>query len=88
MHGFSLHSTYDVSIGGVFFDRAIPNKVGARVTVSLRLPGEEQPIVVAGEVANVPDETTFGMGVRFINLKPADRERLERFLAAQESQSA
>jgi uncharacterized protein (TIGR02266 family) len=83
-HGFSLHSSHDISVGGLFFDRAIPNKVGSRITVSFRLPGDDQSIVVAGEVANVPDEKSFGMGVRFINLKPHDRDRLEAFLKAQE----
>lgn len=77
--GFSLHSTQDLSVGGAFFDRAIPLPVGAQVTVTLRLPGEA-PIVCQGEVANVPEKSSFGMGVRFTRLSPADQKRLEAFL--------
>ncbi|MFL5321823.1 MAG: PilZ domain-containing protein [Myxococcaceae bacterium] len=86
-HGFSLHSSHDISVGGLFFDRAIPNAVGSRITVSFKLPGDDQPIVVAGEIANVPDEKSFGMGVRFINLKPHDRDKLEQFLRTQEQET-
>ncbi len=77
-HGFSLHSTTDLSPGGAFFGRSIPNPVGSRVTVSVNLPGE-LPIVCEGEVVNVPDKTNFGMGVRFLNMTTQDQLRLEQF---------
>ena len=34
-HGFSLHSSSDISSGGIFFDRAIPHPVGEQVTLRL-----------------------------------------------------
>lgn len=76
--GFSLHASDDLSLGGAFFGRSIPNPVGSRVQVALNLPGEP-PIVCDGEVVNVPDARNFGMGVRFLNMSAEDRTRLERF---------
>jgi uncharacterized protein (TIGR02266 family) len=79
-HGFSLQSTRDISIGGVFFDRAIPYAVGVEVELSFTLPGEAHTIRCRGEVVNVPDAKSFGMGVRFLDLAPIDRAALERFV--------
>lgn len=78
--GFSLHSTRDVSVGGVFFDRAIPHPVGAKVQLVLQIPGEGRPLRCEGEVANVPDKQGYGMGVRFLTISVPDTERLARFL--------
>ena len=33
-----------------------------------------------GEVVNVPDAKSFGMGVRFLDLAPTDREALDKFV--------
>jgi uncharacterized protein (TIGR02266 family) len=79
-HGFSLQSTRDVSTGGVFFDRAIPYAVGCEVQLSFALPGDDRTIRCRGEVVNVPDAKSFGMGVRFLDLAPIDREALEKFV--------
>lgn len=78
-HGFSLHSSSDLSTGGAFFDQSIPKKVGSQVTVSFTLPGDPSPIVCKGEVVNVPNKKSFGMGVRFLDLSEPDRVRLESF---------
>ena len=83
--GFSVHSTHDLSPGGAFFALAIPQPVGARVKVTLRLPGMD-PIRCQGEIANVPDSKAFGMGVRFVDLSDGDRARLEAFIRSQEQQ--
>ncbi len=77
--GFSLHSSRDLSVGGAFFDRAIPHQVGQRLTVSFTLPGERRAIVCEGEVVNVPDSNDFGMGVRFSMMSAEDKKRLEAF---------
>jgi len=78
--GFSLYSSRDLSIGGAFFDRAIPHAVGSKVQVSFTLPGDVSPIACDGEVVNVPDSSSFGMGVRFANLRDEDLRRLEEFV--------
>ncbi len=77
--GFSLHSTRDISRGGVYFDRAIPHSVGARVQLAFTLPGETKSIRCDGEVVNVPDKQGYGMGIRFLDISPADAESIESF---------
>jgi uncharacterized protein (TIGR02266 family) len=78
-HGFSLHSTRDLSPSGLFFDRAIPHEVGAHVQLSFQLPGDATTIRCAGEVTNVPHADAYGMGIRFLDLSAADASRLEAF---------
>ncbi len=77
--GFSLHSTRDISRGGVYFDRAIPHSVGSRVQLVFTLPGDDRAIRCDGEVANVPDKHGYGMGIRFLDMAPADSVRVEAF---------
>lgn len=77
--GFSLHSTRDISSGGLYFDRAIPHPVGARVQLSFTLPGDTKAIRCDGEVVNVPDKKGYGMGIRFLDIAPADAEHIESF---------
>lgn len=77
--GFSLHSTRDISSGGVYFDRAIPHSVGARVQLAFTLPGESKAIRCDGEVVNVPDKRGYGMGIRFLDLSPSDATLIENF---------
>lgn len=78
--GFTLQSTRDISTGGVFFDRAIPYPVGVEVELAFTLPGDTRTIRCRGEVVNVPDAKSFGMGVRFLDLAPIDRQALEKFV--------
>lgn len=78
-HGFSLHSTRDISRGGLYFDRAIPHPVGTRVQLSFVLPGESSPIQCDGEVVNVPDKHDYGMGIRFLDLGDAEAQLLDGF---------
>lgn len=80
--GFSFHSTRDLSASGCFFDRAIPHAVGARVALSFSLPGDGRTIRCEGEVVNVPDKKGYGMGMRFVNISPADAQRIEAFARA------
>lgn len=77
--GFSLFSTRDLSSGGLFFDRAIPHAVGARVQLSFLLPGDLKTIRCDGEVVNVPDKHGYGMGIRFLDLSPEDAARVAEF---------
>jgi uncharacterized protein (TIGR02266 family) len=76
---FSLYSSRDLSSGGVYFDRAIPYAIGARVQLSFQLPGDARTIRCNGEIANVPDSTSYGMGIRFLDLSPPDAQRIEAF---------
>jgi uncharacterized protein (TIGR02266 family) len=82
--GFTLHSSSDLSVGGVYFDRAIPHQVGTRVELSFNLPGDERTIVCAGEVANVPDAHQYGMGIRFVDLSAEHEAMLFEFIGGKE----
>ncbi len=64
--GFCLHATKDISQGGAFFDRAIPEAVGSRVQLAFKLPGDDEAIFCDGEVVNVPNAQGYGMGVQFL----------------------
>ncbi len=83
--GFSLHSSRDISEGGIYFDRAIPHPVGEHVHLIFTLPGDERPVHCEGEVVNIPDAQQFGMGIRFVSLKAEDLERIRHFTGEQES---
>ncbi len=76
-NGFLLLSTRDLSSGGAFFDRSIPRPVGQRVELRFTLPGDTRAIRCEGEIANVPDAQGYGMGIRFLNLSPADEKRID-----------
>jgi uncharacterized protein (TIGR02266 family) len=78
--GFSIHSTRDISAGGVFFDSAIPCAVGTLVDLSFFLPGDAHCIRCQGEVVNVPNKQGYGMGIHFIELSPDDFVRLGKFI--------
>lgn len=78
-HGFSLYATSDLSEGGAFFPRSIPHPVGARLSLTFRLPGDAQAVSCEGEVVNVPDQQRLGMGVRFLDLSSEDAQRLAAF---------
>lgn len=82
--GFSLHSCSDLSIGGVYFDRAIPHPVGSRVELSFNLPGDDRVVHCGGEVVNVPDNHKFGMGVRFVDLTQEDEKMLIDFIGGEQ----
>jgi c-di-GMP-binding flagellar brake protein YcgR len=77
--GFALYSTRDISSGGLYFDRAIPHSVGARVQLAFTLPGDTKAIRCDGEVVNVPDKHGYGMGIRFLDIAPQDAESIEVF---------
>lgn len=77
---FSVQSTRDLSVGGVYFDRAIPYAVGSRVAIHFTLPGEPGIIHCLGEVVNVPRGNAYGMGVRFFAVSPGDERKIESFV--------
>ena len=83
-HGFSLHSSSNLSLGGVHFDRAIPHQLGTQVELLFKLPGAERTLICAGEVVNVPDAHAYGMGIRFLRLTPEDETMIDDFIRSRE----
>jgi len=69
----------DVSAGGMFVETSVPCETGARVDLRFHL-NDGGPIVVAvAEVKYLVPK--LGMGVEFLELSPADRQRLENYVA-------
>lgn len=73
----------NLSVGGLFLENTVPHPVGTQVTLAFSLPGTHERVSVRGEIVNARSGT-FGMGVKFIDLTPADRERIERFVAGRD----
>jgi uncharacterized protein (TIGR02266 family) len=77
----------DLGLAGVFVELSDPPPTGERVSVRFRLPGNEIPIGAACEVAwrheagTPPMSLPPGAGLRFLELDPADRERVREHLA-------
>jgi hypothetical protein len=71
--------TADLSEGGMFVDLpSVPFRAGEMVTVRFTLGTGSEPIVAEAEVTYVQDG--LGMGLRFLNLAPADRDAIARYV--------
>jgi hypothetical protein len=71
--------TGNISVGGVFFDQAIPYPVGKALSIKIPLPDTGQEVVAAGEVVGVlPEEV--GMRVKFTKFDGDGQEKLKEFL--------
>jgi len=78
---FLYASIANISAMGIFVKTTDPLAVGTRLTLTFEPPGYE-PFKLQGQVAWVNvlrpdgDNPNPGMGVRFVNLLPEERERL------------
>lgn len=74
----------NLSESGVLLRTAEPLPVGAVVEIDLDLPGESSPLRLAAEVVRhtLPSQERIrGMGLRFVELRDAQRQTLRRFVA-------
>ena len=72
-----FHRAANLSVGGAFFDKTIPEPVGKVVQLRFALPTGAE-IACKGEIVNAQD---FAMGVKFVDLDEADRKRIEDLVA-------
>jgi type IV pilus assembly protein PilZ len=78
---FLYASIANISAMGIFVKTVEPLAIGTSLTLTFEPPGYE-PFKLQGEVAWVNvlradgDNPNPGMGVRFVNLRPEERERL------------
>jgi uncharacterized protein (TIGR02266 family) len=75
----------DIGGGGVFIGTHDPLEPGTTLRLCFHIPGFTDSLMVSGTVVWVRGlETGYkpGMGVRFDEMEPEDRERLDRYLAA------
>ena len=79
---FLYASITNISEMGIFVATHEPLEVGTRLTLRFAMPGEEKPFHLLGQVAWVnpikllSDNPNPGMGVRFVDLSPENRERI------------
>jgi Tfp pilus assembly protein PilZ len=77
----------DLGLAGVFVERAQLLESGEAVSIRFRLPGNELEISAECEVAwrhdagEAPSTLPTGVGLHFVSLSAADRERLAEYLA-------
>ncbi len=79
---FLYASITNISALGIFVLTREPLAVGTRITLRFAPPGAQAPFVVAGivqwlnPVRPLSENLNPGMGIRFLDLGPDDRERL------------
>jgi uncharacterized protein (TIGR02266 family) len=82
---FQEVASFNLSTWGVFIRTATPLETGEQVHLRLCLPEAETQITEAGQVVwrNLDPNKWggAGMGIRFLDLSPADREAIEAHLA-------
>ena len=73
--------TGNVSVGGVFFDRAIPHALGTIVTLKFALPGQREMVVARGEVVSIAgSDQGLGMGVKFVSIEGDGDKRVRSYM--------
>jgi len=73
--------TGNVSVGGVYFDRAIPHSLGTMVTLKFALPGDKEMVVARGKVVSAAGSNDgLGMGVKFTSVEGDGKKRLRGYI--------
>lgn len=71
----------NLSSQGLFLRSQYLDEEGARVELTVMLPGEEAPVQLNGEVVRVVETpTASGMGIRFRGLHPLAKRRLANYM--------
>ncbi|MBI5543579.1 MAG: PilZ domain-containing protein [Deltaproteobacteria bacterium] len=71
-----FHRAANLSVGGAYFDKTIPEPTGKVVQLRFALPGGDE-IACKGEIVTAQD---FAMGVKFLDLSEDDRLRIENLV--------
>lgn len=70
----------EIGGGGVFLRTDAPLPPGRFITLRLG-PGDGRPFTVLGRVVWSAEGSVSGMGVRFVDIAPGDRDRILDFVA-------
>jgi hypothetical protein len=74
-----LFRSLEIGVGGMYIETVTSYPVGTILDLQFKLnKTDDRPIKVLGNV--VYDHKCIGMGIRFLDLKPEDRERIEKFM--------
>lgn len=74
----------EISADGLFLHTEDVLPEGSMMTLRLRLPGAERAFTVLGQVARVVLgglAQSPGMGIRFLDIRPGDRDRIAEYVA-------
>ena len=77
---------HNLSLGGIFVETAEPLPVNTVLKVQFSLPSMRKPIVADGivvhafQIGRKRNPVASGMGIRFSDLDPQNRQALERYL--------
>ncbi len=74
------HRTADLSSGGLHLEGTMPHEPGTRVRLRFLLPGDEEPVEVAGEIVPPAAGRELGMGVRFVDPPEPVTRRIDAFV--------
>lgn len=75
-----FQQTGDISEGGISFRRTIPHPLGTKVRLRFNLPGTQTNIETAGEVCSTRGPSSYGAGIRFLDLDPVEKEAIRKFI--------
>ena len=75
--------------GGLFLKTLLPLEVGSLLRCSFRIPDGNPPVIANAKVVwnrrgSAARHDPAGMGIRFINLSPEDRERISHHVGGYE----
>ncbi len=76
--GMQIGFSRDISVGGMFIETKEPVATGTHLKMRFNLDDGGPIIIVAGEVCYAARK--IGMGVRFLDLPPADQNRIQVYL--------
>jgi len=83
--------TVNISRGGAFIRTPNPLDLEEEFTLKFHIPDDEEPIAVLCKVVwtnkygKISEDMPRGMGVKFLNLRPEQRTRIEEFIQLQRS---
>jgi uncharacterized protein (TIGR02266 family) len=84
--------TQNISAGGLFIATHQIKRVGDRIRLKFMLPGASQPIECETEVRWIRENSSLhrtdgasGMGVRFLDMAPADASVIQSFIEDRDS---
>ena len=91
-HHFYTGLTRNISAGGVFVATHDLGRIGDRVNLQLKLPGDPGQVLLETEVRWIRENSALqrqhihvGMGLQFVNLSPEAASTIQRFLDKRDS---
>jgi hypothetical protein len=71
----------NLSRGGLGLDHTIPLPIGTHVNLTFTLPGDDEPVQVAGEIVSTAGPDELRMGVKFTRPSPRALAKIDAYLA-------